>query len=75
KNALKSYHGIDCQIAKLSPKELCQLLKDDQTVVILALRRKYSVLVLVHRQPLNTLSILEFRLQDQPPQWQHAMVS
>ncbi|MDR0611064.1 MAG: hypothetical protein LBG58_13210 [Planctomycetaceae bacterium] len=38
-NALKSYHGIDCQIAKLSPKELCQLLKDDQTVVILALRK------------------------------------
>jgi ABC-type bacteriocin/lantibiotic exporter with double-glycine peptidase domain len=38
-NALKSYHGINCQIAKLSPKELCQLLKDDQTVVILALRK------------------------------------
>ncbi|MDR1962674.1 MAG: hypothetical protein LBQ50_02730 [Planctomycetaceae bacterium] len=37
--ALKSYHGVDCQIAKLSPKELCQLLKDDQTVVILALRK------------------------------------
>jgi AmiR/NasT family two-component response regulator len=38
-NALKSYHGINCQIAKLSPKELCQLLKDDQTVVILASRK------------------------------------
>ncbi|MDR1964230.1 MAG: hypothetical protein LBQ50_10660, partial [Planctomycetaceae bacterium] len=37
--ALKSYRGVDCQIAKLSPKELCQLLKDDQTVVILALRK------------------------------------
>jgi ABC-type bacteriocin/lantibiotic exporter with double-glycine peptidase domain len=37
--ALKSYRGIDCQIAKLSPKELCQLLKDNQTVVILALRK------------------------------------
>jgi ABC-type bacteriocin/lantibiotic exporter with double-glycine peptidase domain len=39
KKALKSYRGIDCQIAKLSSKELCQLLKDDQTVVILALRK------------------------------------
>jgi ABC-type bacteriocin/lantibiotic exporter with double-glycine peptidase domain len=37
--ALRSYHGVDCQIAKISPKELCQLLKEDQTVVILALRK------------------------------------
>lgn len=37
--ALKSYHCIDCQIAQLSPAELCKLLKDHQTVVILANRK------------------------------------
>jgi ABC-type bacteriocin/lantibiotic exporter with double-glycine peptidase domain len=37
--ALKSYRGVDCQIAKLSPAELCQLLKDKETVVILAMRK------------------------------------
>lgn len=37
--ALQSYRGIDCQLAKLSPQELCELLRDDQTVVILATRK------------------------------------
>ncbi|MGL6196775.1 MAG: hypothetical protein ACRC2T_18340, partial [Thermoguttaceae bacterium] len=37
--ALRSYRGVDCQITKLTPTELCKLLKDDQTVVILALRK------------------------------------
>lgn len=39
RTALRSYRGIDCQITKLTPTELCRLLKDDQTVVILALRK------------------------------------
>ncbi len=38
-NALKSYRGIDCQMAQLSPSQLVKLLEDDQTVVILALRK------------------------------------
>lgn len=37
--AIRSYHGIDCHAAQLSPKQLVELLKDDQTVVILALRK------------------------------------
>ena len=39
-NALCSYHGVSCQMVKLTPKQLCELLKDDQTVVILATRKK-----------------------------------
>jgi hypothetical protein len=38
--ALQSYHGVSCQIAKITPKQLCGLLKDNQTVVILATRKK-----------------------------------
>jgi len=37
--ALHSYRGIDCQIVKLTPKQLVGLLKDNQTVVILATRK------------------------------------
>jgi hypothetical protein len=37
--ALRSYPGIDCQIVKLTPKQLCELLKDNRTVVILATRK------------------------------------
>ena len=39
-NALRSYHGVCCQMVNLTPKQLCDLLKDNQTVVILALRKK-----------------------------------
>lgn len=39
RDALRSYRGVDCQITKLTPTEHCKLLKDDQTVVILALRK------------------------------------
>jgi len=38
--ALQSYRGIGCQIVRLTPKQLCDLLNDDQTVVILATRKK-----------------------------------
>ena len=38
--ALRSYRGIDCQIAKLTPKQLTDLLKDNRTVVILATRKR-----------------------------------
>ena len=38
--ALRSYHGVSCQIAKLTPKQLCDLLKNSQTVVILATRKR-----------------------------------
>jgi hypothetical protein len=38
--ALRSYHGVSCQMAKLTPKQLCDLLKDKQTVVILATRKR-----------------------------------
>ena len=38
--ALRSYHGVSCQMMNLTPKQLCDLLKDHQTVVILALRKK-----------------------------------
>lgn len=37
--AVQSYRGIDGRLAQISPQELCQLLKDDQTVVILATRK------------------------------------
>jgi len=37
--ALRSYRGIDCQIVKLTPKQLTDLLKDNRTVVILATRK------------------------------------
>jgi ABC-type bacteriocin/lantibiotic exporter with double-glycine peptidase domain len=36
---VRTYRGIDCELAKLSPQELCEALEDDQTVVILATRR------------------------------------
>ena len=39
-NALRSYHGVSCQMVLLTPKQLCDLLKDDQTVVILATRKR-----------------------------------
>ena len=39
-NAIRSYHGISCHMVKLTPKQLCDLLKDDQTVVILATRKR-----------------------------------
>ena len=39
-NGLNSYRGISSQIAKLSPQQLCSLLQDDGTVVILATRKK-----------------------------------
>jgi hypothetical protein len=35
---IQSYRGIDGQLSQLSPQELCQLLRDDHTVVILATR-------------------------------------
>jgi hypothetical protein len=38
--ALNTYRGMDCQLGKISPQQLCELLKDDQTVVILALRKQ-----------------------------------
>ncbi len=38
-SAVKSYRGIDGRLAHLSPKELCRLLEDDQTAVILAVRK------------------------------------
>ena len=38
--ALQSYHGVSCRIVKLTPKQLCDLLKDSQTVVILATRKR-----------------------------------
>ena len=39
-NALRSYHGVSCQMVKLAPKQLCDLLKDNQTVIILATRKR-----------------------------------
>ena len=39
RTTLQSHRGVDCQITKLTPNELCKLLKDDQTVVILAQRK------------------------------------
>lgn len=38
--ALNSYQGIECQLGKISPQQLCELLKDNQTVVILAIRKQ-----------------------------------
>jgi hypothetical protein len=38
--ALQSCRGISCQIVQLTPKQLTDLLKDDQTVVILATRKR-----------------------------------
>jgi len=38
-NAIRSYHGVSCQMVHLTPKQLCDLLKDDQTIVILATRK------------------------------------
>ena len=39
-NTLRSYNGVSCQMTKLTPKQLCDLLKDNQTVVILVTRKK-----------------------------------
>ena len=38
-NGISSYTGIECKSAQLSPNDLGRLLKDDRTVVILALRK------------------------------------
>ncbi|NQT17779.1 MAG: hypothetical protein HQ582_33800 [Planctomycetes bacterium] len=38
--AVQSYRGIDGHLAQVSPPELCQLLGDDQTVVILVTRKR-----------------------------------
>lgn len=38
--AVCSYRGINCHMVQLSPKHLVELLKDDQTVVILAVRKQ-----------------------------------
>ena len=38
-NGNSSYPGIECKSAQLSPSDLNRLLKDDRTVVILALRK------------------------------------
>jgi len=39
-NAIRSYHGISCYMVQLTPKQLCDIVKDDQTVVILATRKR-----------------------------------
>ena len=39
-NALRSYYGVSCQMVQLTPKQLCDLLKDDQTVAILVTRKR-----------------------------------
>lgn len=63
--AVQSYQGIDGQLAQLSPQELCQLLRDDQTVVILATRKNseevdHAVCAVIVKDNDQTIGLIDY---------------